>query len=180
MLLKDQQLKDLEDILARQTLTYQRVAEAMDQKRRILVSGQFNHLLTVDQQLGQLAQETLNLENQRLSVMTQAGIENATLGGLITEIRAKQIQTESEYPVTRLEDARRQLNQVIQDVQALNVNNQKLLNLSLHWVEDTVRVVTNAVRPEGASYDAQGTKIKNRSKTNPYSTIPQSTFVRDI
>lgn len=175
--LYDQQLSELESVLARQTETYQLVAQAMGEKCRVLVEGDYQGLMAIDQNLGRLGQETLTLESQRLQLMESAGLKNATLGGLITQIRSQEVQTENNYPVARLEDARRQLNQVIQDVQALNVNNQKLLNLSLHWIEDTVKVITNAVRPEGASYNATGAKLKSK---NPYTTMPQSTFVRDI
>jgi hypothetical protein len=68
-------------------------------------------------------------------------------------------------------DIRQRLSHRLRDIRILNQETDALLNLSIHWVRDTIRVITDACVPEAASYDAKG----QSAKPSGYASKPSAT-----
>lgn len=166
---QSQTLNTLEALLSQETQTYQMVAGLMDEKKEVLVKGNYKQLPDIDQRLVQLGQQSITLEQERLLLMQQLGYPNQPLSQMVQELPPPH--------QSRLSETRARLKDVVEQINELNQTNKRLLHWSIKWIEETVDVITNAVMPESASYTATGDKTKNRKR---HATQPtQSTFIHD-
>jgi len=158
-------IESLEALLHQETTTYRQVVDVMQAKRDVLVSGDYHQLPLIDQQLVVLGQKSLALEHDRMGLMQQMTNSESSLQQLILQLPMGDERK-------RLQEVRFQLMAVVEQIRLLNQDHRRLLNQSIKWVSETLRVVNTANVPEPASYQAKGIK-PNASKP------VQSTVVLD-
>lgn len=164
-----EKIQELKTLLEKETQTYQQMAKTMMDKKTLLIKGQYKNLGPIDQTLASLGNQSVQIEARRLNLMTDIGHQDKTLEELIKAM-----------PSTHAQDfipLRKQLIHVVRDVQEMNQQNNRLIELSIKWIEDTVDTIAKAVTPQGATYNAKGQQtVKKGNATLPV----QSTVVRDI
>ncbi len=149
-MMNTQQIKELEQILRQQIDVNRIIVDKMNHKKGILITGTIDQLPAVDQELIALGQKVANLEQKRIELMVSAGHQDKPLQEVIESL-------DIQYARALL-PLRTELNRVLGDVQALNRNNEQLLELSRQWISETFGLLKNLMTPEGASYDATGGK----------------------
>ncbi len=160
-------LNNLHGILEAEIAHAAQVAEALRRKKEILVSGKPQLLGGIDQELLSLHRRAQQLEQERKAAMQTLGQPTWSLETLIGHLTGSQRSTFSL--------SRDHLRSNMDAVLRLNRESQDLLDLALHWIRDTVEVLSNALAPEATSYNAQGNKAKREGDNSPPSPM-QSTI----
>lgn len=164
------QLNQLHQLLESEIEQYQQAVEALRRKKAALVTRKPQALLPVDRELMAISRKSKQLEEQRQSIMTELGHPDGRLEKLI-----EQMNLVNPENVSQFQDVRQRLLRTIEDVGQLNQESRGLLDLSLRWIQETVDIITAAISPEGASYNAQGGKQKGQNHQPPIqSTISHS------
>lgn len=165
----ERDLKRLYALLEAQIQQYEIARQALTRKREIVVSGNAKGLQQVDRELLSVSHKVVQLEQERQALQQTMGCPPVwTLETLIH-------QAPPTASRSLLTDARHRLLRVLHDTDQLSRENQDLLTLSLQWIKDTVNVIASAISPEGASYTAQGSKMR-RSGTDVPPAPLQSTI----
>lgn len=165
-----EKIQELKALLEKETQTYQDMAKTMMDKKTLLIKGQYKQLGTVDQELASLGNQSVQIEARRMELMSDMGQEDKTLEELIKVMPPQQAQ--------HFIPLRKRLIHVVRDVQDINKQNSRLLELSIKWIEDTVETIAKAVTPQAATYDAKGLQTRKKGSINAMPT--QSTIVKDI
>jgi hypothetical protein len=164
----DAALSELLSLLNQETDAYCQVEEKLLAKKKILIQGDLDQLTRVDLDLVSLGQLTANLEQQRLEWMAAMGCGHQTLLALCQQLEPHQARP--------LLEARGRLTRVLERVQVLSRQNQSLLNLSMKWIQQTVKSIVQLVTPEATSYSANGEKGKSAQGQPDASLLGQSTI----
>jgi hypothetical protein len=150
--MKPEQESILQRLLTEESHCCELTVEQLRLKKSILLANKPQDLMSVDRELLRLSQKTLQLEKQRQTFMTETGYSQFSLKELIPQLNASQRPT--------FQKLHTRLGRAVEDSKRLNGETQVLLKLSLHWVNDTLRIISNALVPKGASYTAQGSNNK--------------------
>lgn len=159
-------IERLYGILEEEVRQQQAIAEKLAHKSELLASNKPQGLGKLDRELMTLAQKATQLEKQRQAAISELGHAGSTLKNVIPQLPATE--------VPRFQQVRDRLITTAKATERLNRDNQDLLTLSLQWIQDTVEIIANALTPEAASYNAQGSKVSAQPARKP-ATIPQST-----
>lgn len=159
-------LNILHGILEDEIRQYEAAAEKLTRKNEMLATGKPEGLGKLDRELLTLSQKAAQLEQDRRAIMAKLGHANQTLSDLIPTLPAQQIP--------RFAHSRERLISAITTADSLNRDNRDLLTISLHWLQETIEIIANAITPEAASYTAQGAKNTAQPNSNA-ATLPQST-----
>lgn len=163
-----QDLDALKEILNEEIDFYTQIEEKMSRKKTVVIQGNVEELLRLDQEMIALGQRTAELEQRRIAVMIKMGRENQTLKDFIGGLDSTDMGP--------FKDARKRLCRVVESVRDLNNQNQTLLKMSLRWIESSVETIAKLLVPEGAAYTANGYgKSPVKQRTEP-STLGQSTI----
>lgn len=163
------QIDQLHQILELEVEQYQQAVNALQRKKAALVSRKPQNLIPVDRELMAINRKGKQLEQQRQSLMTALGQPDGRLEKMIAQM--------DPANANRFQNTRQRLLRTIEDVKHLNGESRSLLTLSLHWIQETVDIITAAISPEGASYNAQGEKRKGSENPPP---IIQSTISHSV
>jgi flagellar biosynthesis/type III secretory pathway chaperone len=167
------EMEDFKRILNEEITLYSEMEQYLAQKKQIIIQGDLNRLVQVDDELEKLTQRAQDLEQERIALMVSMGREGDTLRDFIASL-------ETGEDTHLLTHARSQLVEATESIKTLSLTNRDLLTQSIRFIEQSVGVIASILTPEGASY----TNLKNSSATatesrrdNPYE-IP-STISRE-
>jgi len=157
---RHQQLVALLNLLEEETRQYEAASVKLREKQDVLIANTPKKLPRLDQELTAISHKTRQLEQQRLSLMSELGHPNQTLSQFITALDP---QTAATFIPSR-----DRLLKTAQETTRLNQDTRDLLQLSMQWIQDTVELIANVLTPEAASYNAQGNKASgSKHKANP-------------
>jgi hypothetical protein len=145
-------LDALHGVLEEEIRQYEAAVQVLTRKKEVLVSGKPQSLGQIDRELLALSQKAGQLEKQRQLIMQSTGCADLTLEKLMLQMEPGDVRI---FSVTR-----ERLRRVMQDAARLNQESRDLLDLALHWIQDTVELIADALTPDATSYDAQGSKVR--------------------
>jgi chromosome segregation ATPase len=163
-------LERLWQTLELETEQYRQAVDALQRKKNALVSRKPQTLLPIDRELMAISRKAAQIGQERQCLMNELGHSEGRLEALIEQVR--QYHPEA---VGKIRDARQRLLGVIEEMGRLNQESRSLLDLSLKWIQETVDLITSAISPEAACYNAQGGKKKASGAPPPIqSTVNHS------
>lgn len=162
-----EQLNHLHDLLEAEIDQYRQAVDTLQQKKEALVSGKPQGLIPLDRRLLVISRKTAQMEKQRREAMTALGYPDGRLEQLMANL--------DQESARRFRQTRDRLLRTAEDMNRLNRESKSLLDLSIAWIQETVDIITAAISPEAACYDAQGNKPgSNTDQTPPQSTVNRS------
>ncbi|HEY9746827.1 MAG TPA: flagellar protein FlgN [Oculatellaceae cyanobacterium] len=165
--LEPELLDKLYQALEAETEQHQKTVDLLQRKKAVLVTRKPKDLIPIDRELMSISRKSRQLESECREIMAKLGHPDGRLENLIARLDAENVR--------RFRDVRMRLSRAVQDMGRLNQESRSLLDLSLNWIQETVEIITAAISPEAASYDAQGGKAKNGETPAPIqSTVNHS------
>lgn len=160
-------------VLSQELACLQQMQGQLLAKTQVLVSGNLDAIAAVDAQLLHLSKqaETLALQRQEMLAMSHLP-PNISLKVLIP-LLPQSCQVDGMA-------LRNVLLSTAQDVARMNQEHRSLVALSLQWAQDTVEVIINALQPEAASYDAQGSSKRGVKRHASVPSQAHSTITHSV
>jgi len=152
-------------ILEDESEQYRHSVSLLEQKKTALVHRDMNTLHSVDQALLTLVHRVRQLEKARTGLIQELCSEMPRLELLI--------QTMPPEESSRFTLIRQRLLRYMNDAGALNKENKSLLDLSIHWIQETVAILAAALNPSASSYGARSARKPNGDMP-PSSTISRA------
>lgn len=173
-MIKEQRIamEDFKGILNEEIQVYNRVEKVLAEKKDIIIRGNVEELNRIDVQLEQLMQQAHHLEKSRLAVMLQFGRERESLRDFISSL-------EDDNDSRLLEQSRRQMIQVTQNIKSLSDTNRTLLTQSIRLIEQSVQIIASLLAPEGAAYSNPVAQKPLDERTVPIPALMSSTIIRE-
>lgn len=153
--LSNPSLHRLQSVLEAEIGLYEQAGTRLQEKQAAIITMKQDQLVNIDRELAVLQKKAAQLEASRHEVLAEMGYENGTLSQLIEKVACP----EQAGILMRIRD---RLHRAVDDADRQNRNSRELLNLSIHYVQDTVNTVVGLLNPEGAAYNAQGGKAQNK------------------
>lgn len=168
------EMEDFKRLLNEEIEVYQTLEQCLDEKKQVIIRGDMDTLVAVDNQIERLTQQARDIEQKRLTLMVQMGREQETLREFINSLKHGE-DTES------LRHAREKLIRATEGIQRLSKTNHDLLTQSIRLIEQSVDFIASILSPEGPGYSHKRTlnKLTPENQHDP-SLTQASTICRDV
>lgn len=168
------QMEDFKNALNQEIALYNSIERLLDQKRELIMQGDLETLVKIDNELEQLSQRARSLEQERLAIMVRMGRQGDTLREFIESL-------ESGEDTQMLVHAREQLVKSVESIKNLSKTNRDLLTQSIRFIEQSISVIASILSPENPSYsDLRVNKGNQSDSTSTQNTLGiSSTIIRD-
>ncbi|RMF66786.1 MAG: flagellar protein FlgN [Calditrichaeota bacterium] len=138
----DEIVEQLIEVISREIEAFQRLLQTLHQKQRAIVEGEIGRLNEHVQTESKLANETKTLEAERLR-RTRELAQSLSMEDLNPKLSQIIQKVEKKY-AQRLAEQRELLRGLAQKIQNLNKNNQFLLDYSLKFIEENMRLLLSS------------------------------------
>lgn len=132
-------IEELILIISNEIEAFNQLLKTLHEKQRAIVEGEIDRLKKHVQVESNIAQQTKSLEAERIS-RTKELAEMLALDNLNPRLSEIIEKVEEKY-AQRLSEQRELLRSSVQKIQNLNKSNQFLLNYSLQFIEDSMRLL---------------------------------------
>lgn len=132
-------VEDLISIIASEIEAFEQLLKTLHAKQRAIVEGQIERLNKYVQTENKLAHKTKSIEAERLE-KTKELAKNLSLDDLNPRLSKIIEGVEGKY-AQRLEEQRDLLTSLVEKIQTLNKSNQFLLNHSLKFIEQSIKIL---------------------------------------
>ncbi len=146
---------ELKNILAKELNIYQNLLELAKNKTKFLVDRKLTELQNTVEQEESFVQQLIDLEPLRQEqIMAIVGEPTIKLEILVEKISDDNIKSE-------LIDIGSKLREVVEEIKVINEGNQRLAQMGLEVVKQTMKIMTKAPKP--VTYGPSGSSNKNSS-----------------
>ncbi len=135
----DQIIEELISVCSREIDAFNRLLSTLHQKQRAIVEGEIDRLKRSMEEEEHLIQETQTLEKERVQ-RTRDLAEALSLKRLNPRLSEIIDKVETTY-AQRLQEQRNLLLSIVERIQNLNQSNQFLLNYSLQFIDNSMRML---------------------------------------
>lgn len=150
------QAHDFQHLLETIFKLHQDIEQHMIHKKAHIITGNAEALTQIDVNLIQMSRQLQHLEQARSLLLDSMGLNNYTLRQ-ICSLMPKDV-------IGNIRHLSLQMERIVNRVHELNQEHQQLLELSMSWIEQTVKVLAEATQPKEATY---GNIAKNARISKP-------------
>lgn len=150
-----QHIDNIETIIDKEISAYEDIEKCVADKKKVIIKGSLDDLRDIDTLLIEHTAKAANLARARQMGSIELGNANITF----KEIVQKAYDYDKDQSL-RLAEKKSKLQRIIDNINKVNIINEKLLKQSLFIVEKTLGMILQTAVPEADSYNNTGRKNK--------------------
>lgn len=145
-------MQDIETQIDNEIDIYLKIVECSKAKKDLLIKCDMEGLKSIDDRLKSL--------NTELSKVISRRDKSLRLRDLVESVKTSDAES-----ARRIEEKRKNIENIFIDLQQSETTNQKLIKHSLKIIEKTFSMISSILIPETASYNTKGLTNKNKKIT---------------
>lgn len=163
------ELKEIENILDEEIQVYLSIEKCEQDKKDILIKGDINALVQIDEQIYKFGSVVKDLAIKRKSFYKNMGSEHTSLSEIIEKTRAyDKIQAEI------IKEKRNKIMDLLKNIYRLDSTNKELVKHSLKLVKASVNLIVKSLNPGMNSYTRSGRINENAASQGLSSIIEEA------
>ena len=158
-------LVEIENILDEEIQVYLSIEKCEQEKKKILIKGDIDALVKVDEQIYNYSSVVKNLAERRKKYYKNLGIERTSLSEIIDKTMSfDKVRAEN------INEKRNKILEILKSIYKLDSTNKELVSHSLKLVKASVNLIVKSLNPGMNSYTRTG-RINENTATQGLSSI---------